>query len=378
MNTPATLELLVSRAWHETPDILAIELREPAGAPLPPFEAGAHIDVHTPGGPVRPYSLCGDPADRTVWQIAVQREPDSRGGSRAMHERLRAGDRLTVGLPRQAFGLHDDPAPVLLLGGGIGITPLLAMAETLHAQGRRFALHLAVREPRALAFADRLRRAPWTDAVSVHCSQGADSPDARCSGLRVAGRLDLADTLRQARAVAATGIDGGGAGPSAAAQPAARSAWPPVPPVPPVPSAPPAAPHPRIYACGPQRLLQGLREAALAVAWPADRLHWEAFGADPAAEAAAGELRPFELVLARSGRTLAVPADRSALQVMLEAGVPVLSSCEQGVCGSCLTRVVDGRPQHRDQYLTPEEQAAGDQFLPCCSRAEGPRLVVDA
>ena len=377
MSAAPTRELLVSRLWHETPDILAVELRDPHGAALPPFEAGAHLDVHTPGGPVRPYSLCGDPADAAVWQIAVQREPDSRGGSRAMHERLRAGDRLTVGLPRQAFGLHDDPAPVLLLGGGNGITPLLAMAETLHAQGRRFALHLAVREPRALAFADRLRVASWADAVTVHCSQGADSPDARCSGLRMAGRLDLADALRQARVAAAIGIDGGTAGASAAAagaQPTAPSA------APAASSAPPATPHPRVYACGPQRLLQGLREAAQAGGWPADRLHWEAFGADPAAAAAAadGQTRPFELVLVRSGRTLTVPVDRSALQVMLEAGVPVLSSCEQGVCGSCLTRVVDGRPQHRDQYLTPEEQAAGDQFLPCCSRAEGPRLVVDA
>ncbi|MEY4415818.1 MAG: hypothetical protein RIQ53_3111 [Pseudomonadota bacterium] len=375
MSAAPMRERLVSRAWHETPDILAVELRDPHGAALPPFEAGAHIDVHTPGGPVRPYSLCGDPADATVWQIAVQREPDSRGGSRAMHERLRAGDRLTVGLPRQAFGLHDDPAPVLLLGGGIGITPLLAMAETLHAQGRRFALHLAVREPRALAFADRLRVAPWADAVTVHCSQGADRPDERCSGLRMAGRLDLADALRRSRMAAAAGLDGGRTGPSAVAPPSAPSV---APPAPAASSALPATLHPRIYACGPQRLLQGLREAAQAVGWPADRLHWEAFGADPAAEAAEGQTRPFELVLARSGLTLSVPADRSALQVMLEAGVPVLSSCEQGVCGSCLTRVVEGRPQHRDQYLTPEEQAAGDQFLPCCSRAEGPRLVVDA
>lgn len=317
-----TLQLRVRRKTAEAEGICSFELVDPAGAPLPAFTAGAHVDVHVPGGPVRPYSLCNDPADRSHYRIAVLREAASRGGSAGMHERVREGDTLAIGLPRNHFALADGASGHLLLAGGIGITPLLAMAQALAAQGADFTLHYATRSAARTAFAAALRDVPWAARVQLHRDDGPPEQ-----------QLDLAALLARAQ----------------------------------------AGRH--VYVCGPQGFIDAAMAAARAAGWRDDQLHSESFA--PAAADAAGE-RPFELVLARSGqRVVPVPAGTSAVQALVAAGIVVPTSCEQGICGTCLTRVVDGVPDHRDQYLTDEERAANDQFLPCCSRATSARLVID-
>lgn len=314
------LRVRVAARRDEAEGIVGFDLVADTGGRLPPFEAGAHIDVQVPGGPVRPYSLCGDPADDQRWQLGVLREPASRGGSAGLHERVKAGDTLVVGRPRNQFALAAGARRHLLLAGGIGITPMLAMAEQLHRDGADFELHYATRSAARTAFAARLAAAPYAARVHLHHDDG---PPAQ--------QLDLAAVL----------------------------------------AAPSTDRH--LYVCGPQGFMDAVLGTARALRWADATLHQESFGA---AIDTAGD-QAFELLLARSGRIVPVDADKSCIQALADAGVNVMTSCEQGVCGTCLTRVLDGTPLHRDQYLTPEEQAANDQFLPCCSRARSARLVLD-
>jgi len=318
------INVRVARKVPLAQDICAFDLVAADGGALPPFEAGAHIDVHldaAAGGWVRPYSLCSPPLERHRWQIAALREPASRGGSVAMHERVSVGSLLAVSVPRHHFALAARAGHSLLLAGGIGITPLLAMAEQLWAQGADFELHHCTRTLARTPFRERVAAAPWAGRVHGHLDDG---PPAQ--------RLDL-------DALLAT-----------------------------------PAPETHLYVCGPQGFMDAVLGRARALGWPESRLHWEAFHAEVAPQASD---RPFELQLARSGRTITVAAGQTAVHALEAAGVFVPTSCEQGVCGTCLTRVLEGTPEHRDQYLTADEQAAGDQFTPCCSRALGARLVID-
>jgi vanillate O-demethylase ferredoxin subunit len=320
-----TITARVARKWLETPDACALELVPADGGRLPAFAAGAHVDVHLPGGLVRQYSLLNDPAETHRYCIAVLREPASRGGSAAVHEHVAEGQLLTIGAPRNAFALAPVAHRRLLLAGGIGITPLLCMAEQSLREGADFALHYAARSASRMAFRERLAEPRWQGRVHLHPDDG----DA-------AQRLDLEALLRA------------------------------------------PAPGLHLYACGPAGLLQAALGTARRLGWQESNLHWEQFAATPMALSAepAGDA-PFEIELARSGRVLHVPAGMSAAQVLVEAGTGLLTSCEQGVCGTCLTRVLAGTPDHRDAYLTPDERAANDQFLPCRSRARCERLVVD-
>jgi vanillate monooxygenase ferredoxin subunit len=320
MAAPALTLRVLSRTV-EAEGICGFELASPDGAALPPFTAGAHLDVHLPGGLTRQYSLCSDPADTHRYRIAVLREAASRGGSAAMHEQVHAGGLLATSLPRNSFPLADGATRHLLLAGGIGVTPLLSMARHLARTGADFHLHYATRSAARTAFAAELAAVPWAQRVSVHHDDGAP-----------AQRLDLPRVL----------------------------------------AAPGAGHH--LYVCGPTGFIDAVRAEARAQGWPDARVHVEFFGAAPVVAAEGGG---FEVMLARTGRVVPVPADRTVVQALAAAGVAVPTSCEQGVCGTCLTRVIDGQPDHRDLYLTPEEQAAGDQFLPCCSRAKSPRLVLD-
>jgi vanillate O-demethylase ferredoxin subunit len=306
-------------------ELVAAEANSGA-SPLPAFSAGAHVDLHLGPGLVRPYSLCNDPAETHRYCLGVLREPASRGGSAAVHERLAVGDTLLIGRPRNLFGLAEplQHGRHLLLAGGIGITPLLAMARTLHRAGADFRLHVAARTRARLAFADDLAGAAWSDRVHIHLDDGP-APQ----------RLDLATLLSARRA------------------------------------------DDHLYLCGPAGMITAARTAAVAAGWPSSHIHIESFGAAvPTADA--GTLPgSFELELARSGRVIVVAPDQTALQALHAAGCELPSSCEQGICGTCLTPVLSGIPDHRDQYLEPDEQAANDQFLPCCSRARSARLVVD-
>jgi vanillate O-demethylase ferredoxin subunit len=318
-----TLQVQVARKTQEAEDICGFELVALPGQQLPPYTAGAHIDVPVPGGQVRQYSLCGDPAVPGSYRIAVLREANGRGGSRAMHDQVQAGDQLAIGAPKNHFGLHADAAPSLLLAGGIGITPLLAMALTLARAQRPFALHYCTRNAARTALREALASPALDGKVHLHHDDGP-----------AAQRFDLPATLAQA----------------------------------------PAGAH--LYVCGPAGFIQAVLDRARAIGWPEERLHREFFAAPVAAEAA-GTQSAFEVVIHSTGQVVPVGPDTTVVAALAAVGIEVMTSCEQGVCGTCVTRVREGVPDHRDAFFTPQEQAAGDQFTPCCSRALSARLVLD-
>jgi vanillate O-demethylase ferredoxin subunit len=300
-------------------DICAFEFADPRGRKLPPWTAGAHVDVHVAPGVIRQYSLCGDPADRGRYLIAVHRCKPSRGGSRAMHEALRAGDRIQIGLPRNHFPLVPDARHTVLLAGGIGITPILAIAEALAASGSSFELHYCARSRAHVAFAERFAEPRFAGRVHFHLSAEG-------------GRADMD------RLLAAT----------------------------------PAGAH--LYICGPADFTDAAVATAAKLGWPDDAVHTERFTG--AVTSQPGD-RAFDLILSGSGKVIHVAPDQTALDALEAAGVDIASSCRHGICGSCATGVLEGDPDHRDQCLTPESRAANDCFTPCCSRARGERLVLD-
>ena len=324
MSAPDTsLVVRVARKQVEALDVCSLELVPVSGA-LPAFTAGAHIDLQLPtqgGALVRQYSLCNAPGETQRYQIAVLREPESRGGSTAMHDAIAVGDLLHISAPRNHFPLSGDAPFHLLLAGGIGITPLLAMAEQLSAASQPFALHHCTRSPARTPFLAHIAASPFAGNTQHHFSTGDESR-----------RLDLAATLTDA----------------------------------------PAGSH--LYVCGPQRFIDAALDAARALGWSDTRLHREYFVVAPINTDGDGS---FEIEIASSGQVIPVRPEQTALQALHAAGLDIPSSCEQGVCGTCLTSVKAGQPDHRDHYLTEEEQAANDQFLPCCSRAKTPRLVLD-
>ncbi len=314
------LTLRVRAIAELTPRIRSFELvpAEP-GAVLPPFTAGAHLTVHLPSGLQRQYSLCNDPAERHRYVIAVQREENGRGGSEEMFRAVHVGETITVGLPRNHFPLHEaDAEPAVLIAGGIGVTPILAMARHLSASGRPFSLVHLARDPEAAPFAEELAAFAAAGApVTVH-HDGGDPARA----------FDLAGFL----------------------------------------AALPATAH--VYCCGPAGLMAAVESLG---AGRGERLHFEHFSNDDAGPRSGD--RPFTVVLARSGREVAVAADTTILQALLDAGLDVDYSCTEGTCGTCITRLVAGEPDHRDMVLLPGEKA--DSIVICCSRAKGDRLVLD-
>ena len=321
MNDTQRIQVRVAHKRLEAQDICSLELVTVDGTALPSFTAGAHIDVHLPGGIVRQYSLCNAPAETHRYVIAVLRDTGSRGGSSAVHELLHQGSTLDISAPRNLFPLEPHAPHHLLLAGGIGITPLLAMAEQLAESGQSFSLHHCNRSRVRTAFLQRLRQARYATQVHHHFDDE--------SGL---APFDITTLLQSA----------------------------------------PSGTH--LYVCGPQGFMDAVLQAGRAAGWPEARLHREYFGASPAASADDGS---FELEIASTGKVIQVQPAQTALAALLAAGIDIPMSCEQGVCGTCLTRIRSGTPDHRDHYLLPEEQAANDQFLPCCSRARTPRLVLD-
>nr|WP_180166623.1 PDR/VanB family oxidoreductase [Stenotrophomonas sp. SbOxS2]NYT99477.1 oxidoreductase [Stenotrophomonas sp. SbOxS2] len=316
------IQVRVHALSDECAQIRSLELRSVDGAPLPAFSAGAHVDVQLPGGLIRQYSLCNAPHENHRYVIGVLHAPDSRGGSRAVHA-LQAGDMLEISAPRNLFALHPQPVHSLLLAGGIGITPLLAMAEHLAAQGAPFALHYAARSAAHAGFLQRLAQAPWAAQVHLHFDDGPAQQ-----------RLDMPALLAAA----------------------------------------PADSH--LYVCGPAGFMAHVLEAGANAGWEQARLHREYFGAAPA-QAQALAVTSFEVQIASSGQVFTIPAEQSIAQVLDQAGVFVPVSCEQGICGTCLTPVLEGVPEHRDQFLSFEEHARNDQMTVCCSRARSARLVLD-
>lgn len=311
----------LERKTVEALDICSFEFVDANGENLPPFSAGSHIDVHLPNGLVRQYSLCNDPAETHRYLIAVLRDPSSRGGSMAMHE-LTQGQTLSISEPKNHFALTHQAPHSLLLGGGIGITPILCMAERLSNIGAQFTVHYCSRSPERTAFASRIAASTFARSVFFHHDSGAAQQ-----------KLDVNALLAEQ----------------------------------------PTGTH--LYVCGPTGFMNAVLNAARQSAWSEDRLHREYFSA--ATRVFGGADGSFDVQIASSGRVISVTADRSVVAALAQAGIEVPVSCEQGVCGTCLTRVIEGTPDHRDMFLTPDEQARGDQFTPCCSRSKSARLVLD-
>jgi tetrachlorobenzoquinone reductase len=295
-------------------DTLAYAFERPDGAPLPSAAPGAHIGLHLPNGLVRQYSLLDGSANPRAYQVGVKRDVNSRGGSRYMHDKLRPGDLIQVEAPRNNFPLDENAAHTVLIGGGIGITPILCMARRLKALGRSMTLYYSCRERVDAAFVDEL--ASFAD-MHLHI-------DAEAGHV-----LDLAGV------VTTHSVDT------------------------------------HFYCCGPGPMLAAF-EAATA-SRPRDHVHVEYFTAKQEAALDGG----YTVELRRSGRQLVVPGGKTILNVLRDAGVDVAYSCEEGVCGACETRVLDGIPDHRDAILSDPEKAANNTMIICCSGCKGDRLVLD-
>ncbi|MER6565757.1 PDR/VanB family oxidoreductase [Streptomyces sp. NPDC001093] len=305
------LELTVTAREFAATGVLALTLRDPLGRELPGWEPGAHVDLLLGPGLERQYSLCGDPADRSAWRIAVLREPAGRGGSAQVHEQVGEGTKVRVRGPRNRFRL--EPAPrYRFIAGGIGITPILPMLAAAERAGADWTLLYGGRTRSSMAFTGELTR--YGDRVTL-------APQDET------GLLDL--------------------GPALDDLPAGTL----------------------VYCCGPGPLLDAVEGRC-----PAGVLRVERFRPK---EQPAGGPEEFEVVLARSGRTLTVPPEVSVLDAVRGAGVEVLYSCTEGTCGTCETDVLEGAPDHRDSVLTEEERSAGDTMMICVSRCRGARLVLD-
>lgn len=296
-------------------EVLAFELVAADRRPLEPFSPGSHIDVHAPNGMIRQYSLCGDARDPARYVIAVKREEAGRGGSRSMHDGVEVGSALAIVGPRNFFPLHGEAAHSVFVAGGIGITPIRSMIRALDSEGRSWELHYCARSHGHAPFLEELRALAPT-RVNAYLSE--------------APLLDARALLRDVRSDA------------------------------------------HVYCCGPEGLMSAVRSAS--AHWPEGRVHFEWFAA-PRAQWPANTA--FEVSLARGGITLPVPADRTILQVVREHGIDVASACEEGVCGTCETAVLDGVPEHRDMLLSAQERAAGRSMMICISRSKSPKLVLD-
>jgi vanillate monooxygenase ferredoxin subunit len=330
MATPTTgteaprldLPLRLQTARTDGLAVRILEFTHAEGGELPAFEAGAHLLVEAAPGVVRSYSLCNAPGNPERYQLGVLLEEPSRGGSLAMHA-LRPGQVIRTSVPRNAFELDESAPYSLLLAGGIGITPLIAMAERLAATGRDFELHYCCRERQRASFLERLHEPRFAGRVHLHFDNGA--PDQRFEAHHVLASC-------------------------------------------------PRGTH--IYTCGPLAFMDHVFGAARTAGWADQCLHREDFAATPAPNTGA-QATTFELVMAKSGKTVRVDAGETALAALERAGAMVFSSCQEGICGTCVVPVLEGQPDHRDQYLTDDARARNDCFLPCCSRSLTPQLVID-
>ncbi len=304
---------------QEADGVVCLSLVADNGDALPPFEAGAHIDLSLGEGLTRQYSLCGNPADASVYRIGVLLPSQSRGGSAWVHRHLVEDARISVSAPRNLFALDEGLDEFVLLAGGIGITPILAMAWRLHALGKAFSLHYCARSRDQAAFRRELTEAPFANRVEFHFDDEDAAPLA----------LDVV---------------------LASSQPARG-----------------------LYVCGPTGFMDFAFDEARRRGWRESELHREDFAN---AIDTAGD-KAFTLVVNSTGAEVAVPVGVTAAQALEEAGYFVPTSCGQGICGTCLTPVLDGAPDHRDAYQTPDERRRNDQFTPCCSRALTSRLVID-
>lgn len=312
------LQLRVTAKRLIAESIVQFDLKSPVGGKLPTFSAGAHLQFELPGGIKRAYSLCNAPGNDELYQIAVQRDVNSRGGSVAMHDQVQVGHLMSTSSPQNLFPLDETATHTVLIAGGIGITPLLSMAQRLQILSKSWEMHYTSRNAARCAFKNQLESGDLAQNVTLYFDQGENAP------------FDVEVLLKK------------------------------------------SSKNSHVYVCGPSGLIDLVLEKAIALGWTKDQLHFERFGQSLPAPTTE---RSFKVTLARSGMTLEVPPHRSILQVVLEAGVDLPVSCEQGICGTCLTDVISGTPDHRDQCL--DDGMRSSSFTPCCSRSLDDELVID-
>ncbi len=314
------LTVKVNKITQEAEDIRSYELVDPDGRLLPMFTAGGHVDVELPNGLARQYSLSNDPRDVDRYVVAVLREPVGRGGSAYMHDTLKEGDMLTIGTPRNNFPLIEDASHHIMLAGGIGVTPMLAMARELSQRGESFELHYCTRTPAKTAFMKEIQGSAFADNIHFHHDNG-----------NPADGLDIAGLLKEVR------------------------------------------PGAHVYYCGPTGFMHACEQASQH--WPRGTVHFEFFSVDATVEH--GEDAAFQVEIASTGQILHVPADKSIVDVLRANGIDVETMCEEGICGTCATVLLEGEPDHRDFVLDDEEKARGEFIMVCCSRAKSPLLKLD-
>jgi phthalate 4,5-dioxygenase reductase subunit len=311
-------DVRVAAVEEAAADTRQFELRPLEGQGLPEFTAGAHITLRAPNGLLRKYSLCGDPAERDRYLIAVKRELSGRGGSASMHDAVRAGDTLPISAPQNDFELRRNAAGYIFIAGGIGITPILSMMRHLKSQGGpRFRLFYLCRSPELTAFADELAGPQFHSQVKIHHDHGDP-----------AQFFDLWPVLEQ-----------------------------------------PKGAH--LYCCGPRSLMQSVRD--MTGHWSSAAVHFESFS--EGSDAHKPEDRPFTVHLARSGGLIEIPAEKSILEALRGAGHVLPSSCESGTCGTCRTRLLSGEVDHRDLVLSDDERDSN--VMICVSRARSAVLTLD-
>ena len=316
------LNVRVERKHQVADEICSFHLVSATGEPLPPFTAGSHVDVHLPGGLVRQYSLCGDPDDAGRYVLGVLKDPASRGGSLAMHG-IEEGSEIQISAPRNHFPIENDAGHTVLLAGGIGVTPLMAMAQALSAQNRSFDFHYCTRSLARTAFKEELLQGKFADRVHLHLDDGQSE------------KFDAEAMLRRSFS---TGT--------------------------------------HVYVCGPAGFIEAMLGAAKEAGFDESLLHREYFAAPKCEPAAQGNF-PFQIQINSTGAVHHILPEETVIQVLARHGIEIETSCEQGVCGTCVTRVLGGVPQHRDVYLTDQEHAENKLFTPCCSRSCSPMLVLD-
>jgi phthalate 4,5-dioxygenase reductase component len=314
---PQAMPLRVTRNDKIADGIHLFEFRDAAGQPLPRFSAGAHIAIQVPGGLLRKYSLCNDPAERDRYQVAVKREANGRGGSSNLIDKVKTGDTLMVTPPINDFGLPQRAQDFLFIAGGIGITPIMAMIREVRAQNKRFRLFYCTRSPETTAFRDELSALEFKDSVTIYYDGGDP-----------ARALDLKPILAERKN------------------------------------------REHMYCCGPRPLMEAVR--AMTDHWSSAAVHFEAFSE---AETHKPTDKPFKVRLARSGDVIDVPTTKTILEALREHGLDVPSSCETGTCGTCRTKMLVGQADHRDLVLAEHERA--DTIMICVSRAKSDEITID-
>lgn len=314
------IQATIIRRDEQTDDIAAFELAATDGSLLPAFEAGAHIDVVLGPDLIRQYSLCSAPGSatgETTYRLGVLNDPDSRGGSRRIHAEINVGAEVQISPPRNQFPLVMNAEHILLIGGGIGITPMIAMAYTLKSAGKSFELHYCTRSESKAAFLEEMRDA-FGDSLVLHFDDAGEADRINPKAL-VASRSES-----------------------------------------------------HLYVCGPSGFMDWVIAQGKDAGLPKPQIHFEYFNADVDISGGA-----FEVYAQASDVTVQVEPNESIAAALAAVGVRVQMSCEEGVCGTCICDVIEGVPDHRDHFLTDEEKEDNDQITVCCSRAKSGRLVID-